>query len=240
MSNASEMKTPRQIRTLLTVTILISLIMVATGIYFLPKSPVEQQSFFTAVVGSAVGSALAFVGAVCLWRIERNILVQERTADRAAERLNEDRNQDRRSLQQCLSTVGQLQSLNYHLINDERHATSREKYLMSIRFNDAVSLVKSRELQKELEFIEKIIDNNDALDGLLGSEWRRLGIARAWLLRLIENGDGKDVERVRPANYDDLLKNYLTYEDYLRENNEAMVLLAEEQRAERGGPNPSV
>ncbi|MDR6413483.1 hypothetical protein [Pseudarthrobacter sulfonivorans] len=234
-SDQHRTKTPRQ----LWVAIGISLILASALIYFgflaLPSLAPEHQAFWSGLIGSFVGSAVAFGGAAWLWRMERHILVDERTADRAHVRVHEQKHQDSRSLRDCLAIIGHLKALNFNMHNEAAFATARDKYLMGIRFDEAVSLINDEALRGELAFMQRLVDDDQVLDHFIRPEWVRLDIVHDWLLGLISLGEDQEPASARPQNYDKLSDDLESYEEY---RNEQMELIAEYEDQKRAVSNP--
>lgn len=200
------------------------------GVLALPSLTPEYQAFWSGLIGSFVGSAVAFGGAVWLWRLERRLLVLERISDRAEQLRQEQERSDKRALRDCLSVVGNLQALNYHMINEGQFATSRDKYLMRIRFDEAVSLTYNEHLRSELEFMSRLIDEHDVLDYIVTAEYSRLRTVHQWLLRVIGLRDDQKLSDARPKNYQSLVTGLEQYEEYMEEQSAMIAEYEEEER----------
>lgn len=127
-------------------------------------------------------------------------------------------------LRDCLAVVGNLQALNYNMVNEARFATSRDKYLMRIRFDEAVSLIQHEALRNELDFMSRLVEDRDALDYMVMPEHSRLKSVHDWLLRLIALEDRSKLAEARPGNYGVLASSLHGYDEYM---DEQMVLIAQ-------------
>lgn len=223
-------KTPRQLWIAIATSIILAAILVYSGFLALPWLAPEYQAFWSGLVGSFVGSAVAFGGAAWLWRLERHILIDERVRDRLELRLEEQQRGDIRTLRDCLAVVGNLQALNYHMQNEGHFATARDKFLMRIRFDEAVSLLHDEKLRDELEFMSRLVDNDDALDYIVMPEYSRLLTIHRWLLGLIALTDHTHLAEVRPANYEKIASSLKEYEDYREEQSALIAEYEDEQR----------
>lgn len=221
---------PRQLWIATFLSIALAAALVCSGFLALPSLAPEHQAFWSGLIGSFVGSAVAFGGAAWLWRLERHILVEERKADRQEVRLQEQQRGDSRMLRDCLSIVGNLQALNYNMINEARFATSRDKYLMHIRFDEAVSLIQHVALRNELDFMSRLVDDRDALDYMVMPEHSRLKTVHEWLLRLVAFEDHTNLAAARPENYEALASNLKGYDEYMDEQMELIAQYEEDKR----------
>lgn len=225
-------KTPRQLWVGIVLAVVLAIAIVWLGFLALPSLKPEYQAFWSGLVGSFVGSAVAFAGAAWLWRMERHILVDERTADRLAVRQQELKREDARTLRDCVSIIGNLQALNFHMRKEELHATVREKYLMQIRFSEAVSLINDDALRGELEFMSRLVSEDQDLDYMVESQWLRLNTVHDWLPRLISLDETKQLTDARPDNYEKLRSDLATYDAYREEQWQAMTEYEEARKAE--------
>lgn len=237
LHNKPKPKTPRQLWVAAAFSIISAAVLVYFGFLALPSLAPEHQAFWSGMIGSFVGSAVAFGGAAWLWRLERHILVEERASDRVEIRLEEQHRGDIRTLRDCLSVIGNLQALNYHMHNEGRFATARDKYLMHIRFDEAMSLIHDEKLRGELEFMSRLAEEDDALDYMIMQEYSRLRTVHQWLLQLIALQDDQEVAGVRPKNYEKLASGLAGYDEY-REEQWAAIAEYEEakQRATQKKP----
>lgn len=224
-------RTPRQLWVAIGLSGILAGVVIYLGFLALPGLAPEHQAFWSGLIGSFVGSAVAFGGAAWLWRMERHILVQERMDDRAAVRLDERKRADVKALRDCLSVVGNLQALNFHMLKEPRFATARDKYLMGIRFGEAVTVVGDDVLRGELEFMLKLVDEDDGLNYMVGPEWIRLDVVHDWLLRLLSLGDEASPTTARPVNYDSISSGLESHDDFQQEQMEAMAEWEEERKA---------
>jgi hypothetical protein len=223
-------KTPRQLWIAALLSLAVSAGVIYLGFLALPSLAPEHQAFWSGLIGSFVGSAVAFGGAAWLWRLERHILVEERVSDRAEVRRQEQQRSDQRTLRDCLAVVGNLQALNYHMINEGQFATSRDKFLMRIRFDEAVSLTYDEDLRSELEFMSRLIDDADALDYILTAEYSRLRTVHQWLASVIGLKDDQKLSDARPKNYQSLVTGLEQYEEYMEEQSAMIAEYEEEER----------
>lgn len=229
-NSQSTPKTPRQLWVAAVLSFLVAAIVISLGFLALPSLAPEHQAFWSGLIGSFVGSAVAFGGAAWLWRLERHILVEERASDRILVRKDEERRGDLRTLRDCLAVVGNLQALNYNTLGEGRYTTSREKFLMRIKFSEAVSLIHSKSLRDELEFMSQLVDDGDALDYMVMHEYSRLKTVHAWLLRLIALRDDELFDAVRPDNYDRLRSRLAEFDEYQKEQWELQAEYEEQKR----------
>lgn len=228
-SSPDKPKTPRQLWVAAVVSIMLAAALVYFGFLALPSLAPEHQAFWSGLIGSFVGSAVAFGGAAWLWRLERHILIEERASDRVEVRLEEQQRGDIRTLRDCLAVVGNLQALNYHMLNEGQFATARDKFLMRIRFDEAVSLLHGETLRGELEFMSRLVDDGDALDYMVMHEYSRLRTVHQWLLRLLALNDHQKLADVRPENYEKLASSLEEYDEY-REEQSALIAEYEDEQ----------
>lgn len=222
--NPEHPKTPRQLWIAIFLSIALAAALVYFGFLALPSLAAEHQAFWSGLIGSFVGSAVAFGGAAGLWRLERHILIEERKTDREEVRLQEQQRGDSRTLRDCLAVVGNLQALNYNMLSEARFATSRDKYLMRIRFDEAVSLIQDKVLRNELGFMSRLVEDADALDYMVMPEHSRLKTVHEWLLRLIALDNHEKLEEARPRNYEKLALSLKGHDEYM---DEQMDLIAQ-------------
>lgn len=237
MRNPNDQKTPTQLKIAILVSLAVVVLLTLLCLLLLPSWNSGYLTFWSAVVGCLVGTAFAFCGAAWLWRIERHVLIEERIADRHAARLDERRREDTRSLRQCLSAIGNLQALNYHMINESPFATSRDKYLMQIRIDEAASMIFDQALYAEVQFMVRLADDYEGLNYYVSHETTRLSLVRDWLLRLIAQEDGRSVIKARPANYAKLCEGLKKYDEYQQEMREAQEEHEKDRREEAEIPS---
>src|SRR5690349_652076 len=231
--------TPPQLWVGIGLAVVLAIALVWLGFSALPSLKPEHQAFWSGLVGSFVGSAVAFAGAAWMWRMERHILVDERTADRFDMRLEERKRDDARSLRDCLSISASLRALTYRLHNERRFAAARDKYHLEIRFNGAVSLINDDALRGELEFISKLIDDDQGLDAFVQPEWLRLKGVHEWLLRLISLSETGQPTDARPENYDQLGAKLDSYDAYREEESRALAEYEEARKAAAKSQRPA-
>ncbi|MHA7285112.1 hypothetical protein ACX80I_02450 [Arthrobacter sp. MDT3-44] len=223
-------KTPRQLWIAAVLSLVLSGVVIYFGFLALPSLADEHQAFWSGLIGSFVGSAVAFGGAAWLWRLERHILIDERVDDRAELRREEQRRGDQRSLRDCLAVVGNLQALNYHMADEGNYATARDKFLMRIRFSEAATMIQAESLRSELEFMSRLMqDSHAALDFMVLPEHSRLRVVHQWLLRLVALNDDQKPEDARPENYEKLASKLDDYDEY-REEQSALIAEYEEEQ----------
>lgn len=224
-------KTPRQLWIAAALSLAVSAAVVYFGFRALPSLAPEHQAFWSGLIGSFVGSAVAFGGAAWLWRLERHILVEERVRDREEVRREEQQRSDQRILRDCLAVVGNLQALNYHTVDEGQFATARDKFLMRIRFGEAATMIQAETLRNELEFISRLVEDYDtALDYMVMPEYSRLRTVHRWLLRLIALKNDQKVADARPKNYEKLASSLDGYDEYKEEQSALIAEYEEEQQ----------
>ncbi|UNK47100.1 hypothetical protein [Arthrobacter sulfonylureivorans] len=221
--------TPALLKWATTLALILAVAAIAFGLLIVPMVSEDASAFVSALVGSFVGSVIAFGGAALLWRMERKILVQERVEDRRLARTEELKRQDERILHECLTTVGQLRALDYHLPDEGRWVNERDKYRMTLKFRDGVSLISDAVLREELDIIASLIDDDNALDHFVMPRWQRIDLVSGWLISLLANHEQHGIPVIRPKNYDKLVSDLQAYYEHQTEQMELHTEWEEER-----------
>lgn len=252
MDDKTNSATPRAIYGALWVALVIAIALVIGYLLLLPNLTSEHQTFWSTFIGSAVGSLLAVGGAIFIWRIERKLLIADRDADfqAAIDRRNEDleaaelaeqKRSDANNVRQFGATVTNLRALNYHMPNETRHSTSRERYLSQIRLQELALTVFDPLLSKELEFMAELADEDSLVDEFIDTQSGRLRTVQDWIVEVLKLKPGQPLSNARPAGYEGIKAGFKDIND-VREQNWAdqaeweaseRLRLAEERAASR-------
>ena len=205
------------------IALITSCVVVVLGVIIylliLPSVGEEQQTFWSTVIGSCVGSLLAIAGAVALWKVERKELLTQRRADqislekqRRTDRTeaiaDERRRSDASNVRQIITTIGTLKTLEYHMLNEDRGLTSRERYRQEIRLSELTATIFSEDLRNELTFITRFIDEDSDFDQFIDYHSRRLETALTWLTRIAALADATPLSSARPKDYKAIKSGY--------------------------------
>ncbi|WP_311212226.1 MULTISPECIES: hypothetical protein [unclassified Arthrobacter] len=212
-----DFETPSQLIALLGLSVAISLGVILAVFVLLNSLGPAHQAFWSGLAGSFVGSLVAFILAALLWRIERKVLVGERKKDREEFRREEQRRGDVAALRSLLGLVVQIQSMRYGLATDTAQLTGRERYMLELRVQETVSLIKEYQLQEETQFLASLLSQNSGLDQFVMPSHLRFEMTKSWLSRLIDLDPLRDPASVRPEHYEAIRKGINEYERVVRE-----------------------
>ncbi len=227
---ADSHKTPPQLVVAIGTCLIAAQVVILAGFIMLPSLGAVHQSFWSGLIGSFVGSVVAFVLAALLWRIERHVLVEERIQDRRDLRREEQYRGDKRALRDCLAALGNLRALNYHMVNEGEFDTARDEYLMDLKIKEAAALIGDDELREEAHFITRLVEDDGHLDYMISPKFQRFYLANDWLVRLISLDLDASPTSARPKSYDSLIAGLEEYDKERRRQWEEIDLREEEER----------
>lgn len=211
-----------------------------TTVIFTPILPSEFQSVASSTVGSIVGTALAFLGAVWLWAKEQRKLaadeaerefklVTEEIERKRKERIERKQSRDKELLREAHVAIGSLIAFNY---NDQRLDTASinlQKRLLEMKLSQNAALLHDETLREECHFINEIASEDSDLQHYLTDGPHRLSIAHTWYLKLITLEPGASVVEARPTSYPSLKKAMDAWHEYLEEQFQARMEWEEEE-----------
>lgn len=227
--------------------IIITSVLIVIGlatIVFTPELPKDYQSVVGSTVGSIVGTALAFLGAVWLWAKEQRKLAADE-ADREQkliteeiertrnERIEKKQSRDKELLREAHAAVGSLIAFSY---NDQRLDTASinlQKRLLEMKLSQNTALLHDETLREECCFINEIASEDSELQHYLTDGPHRLSIARTWYLRLITLEAGASVVEARPTSYPILKKEMDAWHEHREEIFQAQMEWEEEERTKK-------
>ncbi|MGZ2224315.1 hypothetical protein [Glutamicibacter nicotianae] len=232
--------------------ILILLIAVAAAtVFFTPILPQDFQSVVGSTVGSIVGTALAFLGAVWLWVKEQRKLAADE-AERESKLLTEEivrkrkdqikqhQSRDKELLREAHATVGSLIAFNYHDTRLDPASIALQKRLLQTKLTQTAALIHDDALRQECEFINDIAaSDSDLIQYLSMDVSSRLYTAQGWYVRLISLPEHSPVSEARPPHYARLKKAVDEWYDYLDQQYQAQMEWEEEQRKNLKNTNDS-
>lgn len=208
MGTPDTIKASKAINIALTISCVVVVLGVITYLLILPSMGEEHQTFWSTVIGSCVGSLLAIAGAVTLWKVERKELLTQRRIDRTEAIADERRRSDASNVRQIITTIGTLKTLEYHMLNEDRGLTSRERYRQEIRLSELTATIFSEDLRNELTFITRFIDEDSDFDQFIDFHSRRLETALTWLTRIAALADATPLSSARPKDYKAIKSGY--------------------------------
>lgn len=221
-----------EIRRAIGFVVFAGLALLVLGIPIVSVFAQNHQSFVAGLIGSLIGTAAAFAGAGWIWSVERKAVVQERIADRRQQRGDDLQRHDEESIRKLLYLLGDLQALNYHLINEERFATAREKYQAHLRIAEIAASAKDPQLREELSVIQQLVEDDDVTTAFLGLyEGERIRMAVEWLRRLASLDETLGPAAARPSNYEKIHKGFEDIDEHYQEQAEMQREYEEAERA---------
>lgn len=227
--------------------IIITSVLIVIGIatiFFTPELPKDYQSVVGSTVGSIVGTALAFLGAVWLWAKEQRKLaadeasreqklITEEIERTRNERIEQKQSRDKELLREAHAATGSLIAFSY---NDQRLDTASinlQKRLLGMKLSQNAALINDETLREECCFINELASEDSDLQHYLTDGSHRLSIARDWYLRLITLEPGASAADARPISYPSLKKAMDEWHEYLEESFQAQMEWEEEERTKK-------
>lgn len=153
-----------------------------------------------------------------------------RKADKEAAKLAEQKRSDANNIRQFSATIGNLRALNYHLPDEPRNSTSRERYLNRLRLQELSLTVFDSQLSEELQFMASLAADDSMMDYTIGGHSMRLNTVRDWVLRIITLKPGQSLSSARPDSYESMVNDLKDIDEQRQEEWEARDAWEAEER----------
>lgn len=213
-------------------------------IFFTPELPKDYQSVVGSTVGSIVGTALAFLGAVWLWAKEQRKLaadeadrerklIAENEERKEKDRIAQDQSRDKELLREAHAAIGSLIALNYRDQGLDTASINLQKRILEMKLSQNTALIHDETLREECSFISEIASDGSNLKYYLTDASNLLYIARDWYLRLITLEPSAPVVAVRPISYPSLKEAMDELDEYREQSIQAQIEREEEERTKK-------